>query len=279
MKIKGAIRNVFAAVAMAAAALVILLPATPSQAMIFITAGYAPPPIPVYAQPPCPGDGYLWTPGYWAWGGGGYFWVPGAWVIPPYAGALWTPGYWGWNAGYYAWFPGRWGLSVGYYGGINYGFGYFGVGFYGGFWAGSHFMYNRAYANFYPGFRGNFYNHPYAGFSGRPGGASFTQQVAFHGGTAFRGSTIGGVSRSGFGGPGAIGGANHFSGGAIGNHFSGGNSFSGTNSSHLGGGNSFSGTNGSHLGGGNSFGGATGSHFGGAAGSGHFGAGSLGHIR
>ncbi len=30
MKIKGAIRNVFAAVAMAAAALVILLPATPS---------------------------------------------------------------------------------------------------------------------------------------------------------------------------------------------------------------------------------------------------------
>ena len=265
MKLRGAVRNVFAAVTIAVAALSVLLPATPSQAMIFITAGYAPPPIPVYAQPPCPGDGYLWTPGYWAWGGGGYYWMPGAWVLPTYAGALWTPGYWGWNAGYYTWFPGRWGLSVGYYGGINYGFGYFGVGFYGGFWAGNHFMYNRAYANFYPGFRGNFYNHPYAGFSGRPGGASFTQQVAFRGGAAFRGSTIGGVSHSGFGASGAMGGANHFSSGAAGGRFGGA-------------GNSFGGAAGSH------FGGAAGStgHFGGAAGgSGHFGSGGngLGHVR
>ena len=27
-----------------------------------------PPPLPDYEQPQAPGDGYLWTPGYWAWG-------------------------------------------------------------------------------------------------------------------------------------------------------------------------------------------------------------------
>ena len=44
-------------------------------------------------QPPCPEDGYLWTPGYWGWANGGYYWVPGTWVQPPRVGVLWTPGY------------------------------------------------------------------------------------------------------------------------------------------------------------------------------------------
>ena len=39
-----------------------------------------PPPLPEYAQPECPGDGYLWTPGYWSYSPQGYFWVPGAWA-------------------------------------------------------------------------------------------------------------------------------------------------------------------------------------------------------
>src|ERR1700733_12115660 len=26
-----------------------------------------PPPLPDYSQPPCPGDNYLWTPGYWSY--------------------------------------------------------------------------------------------------------------------------------------------------------------------------------------------------------------------
>ena len=43
----------------------------------------APPPLPVYSQPVCPGDGYIWTPGYWAYGPDGYYWVPGTWVIAP----------------------------------------------------------------------------------------------------------------------------------------------------------------------------------------------------
>src|SRR5579859_3381669 len=39
----------------------------------------APPPLPEYDQPPCPGDDYIWTPGYWNYASEGYYWVPGAW--------------------------------------------------------------------------------------------------------------------------------------------------------------------------------------------------------
>jgi len=37
------------------------------RAQISIRVGFAPPELPVYEQPPCPGDDYIWTPGYWAW--------------------------------------------------------------------------------------------------------------------------------------------------------------------------------------------------------------------
>jgi len=40
--------------------------------------------------------------------------------------------------------PGYWGPQVGYYGGVNYGFGYLGVGFVGGEWRDHDFYYNRA---------------------------------------------------------------------------------------------------------------------------------------
>jgi len=104
-----------------------------------------PPPLPDYDQPPAPGDGYIWTPGYWAWGPNGYYWVPGAWVEPPYMGALWTPGYWGFYGSRYLFYPGHWGLHIGFYGGINYGFGYVGFGYEGGYWNSGHFFYNRVY--------------------------------------------------------------------------------------------------------------------------------------
>jgi hypothetical protein len=39
---------------------------------------------------------------------------------------------------------GYWGLSVGFYGGIDYGFGYFGHGYEGGRWENGHFFYNTA---------------------------------------------------------------------------------------------------------------------------------------
>lgn len=105
----------------------------------------APPPLPDYDQPPAPADGYMWTPGYWAWGASGYYWVPGVWVEPPYMGALWTPGYWRFWGARYAWYPGHWGYHIGFYGGIHYGFGFVGFGYEGGYWHGNHFFYNRVY--------------------------------------------------------------------------------------------------------------------------------------
>ena len=107
----------------------------------------APPPLPEYEQPPCPEDGYLWTPGYWAWGGGGYYWVPGTWAQPPRIGVLWTPGYWGFVGGVYLFHAGYWGPHVGFYGGINYGYGYGGEGYAGGRWSGNAFAYNRTVNN------------------------------------------------------------------------------------------------------------------------------------
>ena len=86
----------------------------------------------------------MWTPGYWAYGPDGYYWVPGTWAPAPYEGALWTPPYWGWDSGLYIFHPGYWGRHVGYYGGVNYGFGYMGIGFVGGMWRGHDFEYNRA---------------------------------------------------------------------------------------------------------------------------------------
>jgi hypothetical protein len=68
-------------------------------------------------------------------------------VPAPAVGLYWTPGYWGFAGAGYLWYPGYWGPTVGFYGGINYGFGYFGVGYVGGFWAGSTFAYNGAVTN------------------------------------------------------------------------------------------------------------------------------------
>jgi hypothetical protein len=118
-----------------------------AEIAVGISVRFGPPAIPVYAQPLCPGPGYLWTPGYWGWNDdGGYYWVPGTWVVAP-VGMLWTPGYWGWGDGFYRWHAGYWGPHVGFYGGINYGFGYTGVGFFGGEWRGGAFFYNRAVLN------------------------------------------------------------------------------------------------------------------------------------
>ena len=125
----------------------VALPLAPSVAQVGISINFAPPPLLVEVQPPVPVAGYIWTPGYWAWGVSNYYWVPGAWVAPPVVGFLWTPPWWGWNNGVYAFNAGYWGPTVGFYGGINYGFGYNGVGFYGGEWRGSTFFYNRSVTN------------------------------------------------------------------------------------------------------------------------------------
>jgi hypothetical protein len=118
-----------------------------SFAGIFVSITVAPPPLPVYVQPVCPQPGYMWSPGYWSWGDEGYYWVPGTWVAAPSVGMLWTPGYWGWSGGFYRWNAGYWGPHIGFYGGVNYGFGYGGAGFVGGEWRGGGFFYNSAVMN------------------------------------------------------------------------------------------------------------------------------------
>jgi hypothetical protein len=138
------------ALALGAASAVAVYPTlSPAQVSVGISVGFAPPPLPIYAQPPIPGPGYMWTPGYWAWdeGIGDYYWVPGVWVLAPQVGLLWTPAWWGWNDGVYLFHAGYWGPQVGFYGGIAYGYGYDGVGYGGGYWNAGHFFYNSAVNN------------------------------------------------------------------------------------------------------------------------------------
>lgn len=120
--------------------------AASAQVAVGISVRVGPPALPVYAQPICPGPDYIWTPGYWSWDPSEqqYYWVPGTWVLAPQPGYLWTPGWWGFAGGAYVWHAGYWGPHVGFYGGINYGFGYFGNGFVGGEWRGGRFFYNTA---------------------------------------------------------------------------------------------------------------------------------------
>jgi hypothetical protein len=130
---------------LSAFASVLALPgASPAQVVVGVAIHVAPPALPVYEQPVCPHAGFMWTPGYWAYGEAGYYWVPGTWVAAPRVGFLWTPGYWAWGGGVYMWHGGYWGPHIGFYGGVNYGFGYGGVGFVGGRWNGGVFAYNSA---------------------------------------------------------------------------------------------------------------------------------------
>ena len=128
-------------------ALAIPFLATASFAQVGVAITVAPPELPAYEQPLCPGDGYIWTPGYWAWGDDDYYWVPGTWVMAPEVGFLWTPGYWGWGGEGFFFNEGYWGPFVGFYGGINYGFGYFGHGYEGGRWNNGRFFYNTTMNN------------------------------------------------------------------------------------------------------------------------------------
>jgi len=130
-------------------ALAMLAMSAASQAQFRVAITFGPPAIPIYEQPICPGEGYIWTPGYWYWNDDDedYYWVPGTWVLAPEIGFLWTPGWWGWGGEAFLWHEGFWGPEVGFYGGINYGFGYFGEGFEGGRWDNGRFFYNRSVTN------------------------------------------------------------------------------------------------------------------------------------
>src|SRR5580704_5900775 len=132
--------------------------ASSAQIGVGISIRIAPPELPVYEQPIAPGDGYIWTPGYWAYGDVDYYWVPGTWVMAPEVGYLWTPGYWGWDNSGYLFHDGYWGTQVGFYGGISYGYGYFGHGYDGGRWDNGHFFYNQSVSRVNVNINRNVYN-------------------------------------------------------------------------------------------------------------------------
>ena len=87
---KRSVRLVVLGILMVSAAVLSLSTTSSAQIGIGISVRIGPPALPVYAQPMCPGVGYHWIPGYWAWNDdAGYYWVPGTWVVAP-VGMLWT---------------------------------------------------------------------------------------------------------------------------------------------------------------------------------------------
>jgi hypothetical protein len=144
------VRSSALALMLGATSIVAFSATTQAQVSIDVRVNVAPPPLPFYEQPVIPAEGYLWIPGYWAWdeAAADYYWVPGTWVEPPQPELLWTPAYWGWVDGRYVFFPGYWAREVGFYGGIDYGYGYTGDGYFGGRWDNGVFFYNRSVTNF-----------------------------------------------------------------------------------------------------------------------------------
>jgi WXXGXW repeat (2 copies) len=143
------VRSSVLALMLSAASAAMLAGSAQAQVSVDIRVNLAPPPLPYYEQPVIPAEGYIWVPGFWAWDDAeaDYYWVPGTWVEPPQPELLWTPAYWGWVDGRYLFHPGYWGREVGFYGGIDYGFGYSGEGYWGGRWDNGHFFYNRSVNN------------------------------------------------------------------------------------------------------------------------------------
>jgi len=113
-----------------------------SDAGVFVgvSVNIAPPELPVYVQPPCPAAGYIWIP---ATGRGltrtttGYP-EPGHWR--PRWACCGRPDT-GLGERRVCLERRYWGRHVGFYGGVNYGFGYFGDGYEGGRWRGDRFYY------------------------------------------------------------------------------------------------------------------------------------------
>ena len=115
---------------------------TSSFAQVGISIGIAPPPIPIYEQPYAPAAGNNWT----GLLGLRFRLLLGPWRLDPSAARRipMDPGILGLRRAARSLNEGYWGPTVGFYGGINYGYGYGGQGYYGGRWVGNTFRYNTA---------------------------------------------------------------------------------------------------------------------------------------
>src|SRR5215472_18925874 len=80
---EGYVMRLISSIRLAILGLAILAALAASSAQVLVSVSMGPPALPVYEQPYCPGEGYIWTPGYWAYGPDGYYWVPGTWVLAP----------------------------------------------------------------------------------------------------------------------------------------------------------------------------------------------------
>jgi len=69
---------------------------------------------------------------------------------------------------------------VGYYGGIDYGFGYIGIGYFGGYWSGNHFYYNRSVTRVGPSIN-HVYERPVV-YNNMHYGAQPANRVSYNGG-------------------------------------------------------------------------------------------------
>jgi len=143
-----------------------------------------PPPLVDYDQPFSPGALYFWCPGYWANNANGFFWVPGQWVLAPYYGALWTPPYWSYSGTHFLFHRGYWADHVGFYGGVNYGFGYVGTGYFGAYWRGHDLYYNSTVTSVDATVVHNIYAHSvvYKGIAYGAHSNRFTSYNGGHGG-------------------------------------------------------------------------------------------------
>jgi len=67
-----------------------------------------PPPRPELHRTPCPGIGFVWIDGYWAWQGGRHVWIGGRWDRPPHGHHRWVAPRWEHRRGGYFFIDGCW---------------------------------------------------------------------------------------------------------------------------------------------------------------------------
>jgi hypothetical protein len=73
-----------------------------------IVVAQAPPAVRFETRTVSPGPQYVYTRGYWRWGGMKYEWVPGSWIMRPRPAAVWVDGGWARRPGGWVWVRGHW---------------------------------------------------------------------------------------------------------------------------------------------------------------------------